>query len=85
MFTPLKWYTSLGHNFGLIFVAQRYGELVATHPWKAIIACLAITIAGGSGLLRSIGITITISVPPSDQQSSDQHLHWWQCYQYMYL
>jgi len=29
-----------------------YGELVATHPWKAIIACLAITIAGGSGLLR---------------------------------
>ena len=30
----------------------RYGELVATHPWKAIIACLAITIAGGSGLLR---------------------------------
>ena len=37
-----------------IFVAHRYGELVASHPWKAIIACLAITIAGGSGLLRSI-------------------------------
>ena len=29
---------------------------MATHPWKAIIACLAITIAGGSGLLRSIGV-----------------------------
>ena len=38
----------------LLFVAHRYGELVASHPWKAIIACLAITIAGGSGLLRSI-------------------------------
>ena len=38
----------------VLTVAHRYGELVASHPWKAIIACLAITIAGGSGLLRSI-------------------------------
>ena len=40
--------------FYFLLPMHRYGELVASHPWKAIIACLAITIAGGSGLLRSI-------------------------------
>ena len=40
--------------FCFLLPMHRYGELVASHPWKAIIACLAITIAGGSGLLRSI-------------------------------
>ena len=50
------WYFFGPHT---LFVAHRYGELVASHPWKAIIACLAITIAGGSGLLRLLEIEET--------------------------
>jgi hypothetical protein len=34
------------------FTACRYGELVASNPWKAIIACILATMAGGAGLLR---------------------------------
>ena len=45
--------------FCFLLPMHRYGELVASHPWKAIIACLAITIAGGSGLLRLLEIEET--------------------------
>ena len=30
-----------------------YGCLVASHPWTAILICLAATVGGGLGLLRS--------------------------------
>ena len=31
-----------------------YGCLVASHPWTAILICLAATVGGGLGLLRSV-------------------------------
>ena len=36
----------------LIIIIIRYGELVACHPVKAIIACFIATALGGAGLLR---------------------------------
>ena len=34
-----------------------YGCLVASHPWTSILICLALTVGGGLGLLRSVSVS----------------------------
>ncbi|XP_023339853.1 patched domain-containing protein 3 isoform X2 [Eurytemora carolleeae] len=46
-----------------------YGELVATHPWKAILVCFLATLLGGLGLLRfhEEGDAASIVIPTNSE------------------
>ena len=50
-YIPVRWCSN-----GVISSLERffswYGCLVASHPWTAILICLAATVGGGLGLLR---------------------------------